>query len=305
MDELLEQLIEENRHYTKEGRLANYIPELAKANQDDLGIYVVSSDGKTSFAGDFQKRFTIQSIVKPLFLLLALIDNGEEMVRAHVGVEATGKPFDAINYTDQALLNEHLNPMVNMGAILLCTLIKGNTYEERFQRLLELTRKVAGNPDIDISQAVYQSEKRTGSRNRALAFLLKSHGLIQDDVEEVLDCYFKACSILVNCKDLANIGFVFANRGRRPVSEERVFSGRYAHYVNAILMTCGMYNGAGDFAIKVGLPAKSGVGGGIMAVSPTRMGIGIYSPGLDDKGNSLAGIHVLEDLSRKLYLSVF
>ena len=201
MDELLEQLIEENRHYTKEGRLANYIPELAKANQDDLGIYVVSSDGKTSFAGDFQKRFTIQSIVKPLFLLLALMDNGEEMVRAHVGVEATGKPFDAINYTDQALLSEHLNPMVNMGAILLCTLIKGETYETRFQRLLELTRKVAGNPDIDISQAVYESEKRTGSRNRALAFLLKSHGLIQDDVEEVLDCYFKACSILVNCKD--------------------------------------------------------------------------------------------------------
>lgn len=245
MDELLEQLIEENRHYTKEGRLANYIPELAKANQDDLGIYVVSSDGKTSFAGDFQKRFTIQSIVKPLFLLLALMDYGEEMVRAHVGVEATGKPFDAINYTDQALLSEHLNPMVNMGAILLCTLIKGETYETRFQRLLELTRKVAGNPDIDISQAVYESEKRTGSRNRALAFLLKSHGLIQDDVEEVLDCYFKACSILVNCKDLANIAFVFANRGRRPVSEERVFSSRYAHYVNAILMTCGMYNGAG------------------------------------------------------------
>ena len=305
MDELLEQLLEDNRHYTKKGRLANYIPELAKANQDDLGIYVVSSDGKTSFAGDFQKRFTIQSIVKPLFLLLALMDNGEEMVRAHVGVEATGKPFDAINYTDQALLSEHLNPMVNMGAILLCTLIKGNTYEERFQRLLELTRKVAGNPEIHISQAVYQSEKRTGSRNRALAFLLKSHGLIQDDVEEVLDCYFKACSILVNCKDLANLAFVFANRGRRPVSEERVFSGHYAHYVNAILMTCGMYNGAGDFAIKVGMPAKSGVGGGIMAVSPTRMGIGIYSPGLDDKGNSLAGIHVLEDLSRKLYLSVF
>lgn len=305
MDELLEQLIEENRHYTKKGRLANYIPELAKANQDDLGVYVVSSDGKTSFAGDFQKRFTIQSIVKPLFLLLALMDNGEEMVRSHVGVEATGKPFDAINYTDQALLSEHLNPMVNMGAILLCTLIKGDTYEERFQRLLELTRRVAGNPNIDISQTVYESEKRTGSRNRALAFLLKSHGLIQDDVEEVLDCYFKACSILVDCKDLANIAFVFANRGRRPVSEERVFSSRYAHYVNAILMTCGMYNGAGDFAIKVGLPAKSGVGGGIMAISPTRMGIGIYSPGLDDKGNSLAGIHVLEDLSRKLYLSVF
>ena len=305
MEELLEQLLEDCRPYTQQGKVATYIPELAKGDANDLGIYVLRSDGRHYQAGDYKKRFTIQSVVKPILLLLALMDNGEEYVRSRVGVEATGKPFDAINVTDQTLFSDHLNPMVNMGAILLCTLIKGETYETRFQRLLELTRKVAGNPDIDISQAVYESEKRTGSRNRALAFLLKSHGLIQDDVEEVLDCYFKACSILVNCKDLANIAFVFANRGRRPVSEERVFSSRYAHYVNAILMTCGMYNGAGDFAIKVGLPAKSGVGGGIMAVSPTRMGIGIYSPGLDDKGNSLAGIHVLEDLSRKLYLSVF
>lgn len=305
MDELLEQLIEENRHYTKEGRLANYIPELAKANQDDLGIYVVSSDGKTSFAGDFQKRFTIQSIVKPLFLLLALMDNGEEMVRAHVGVEATGKPFDAINYTDQALLSEHLNPMVNMGAILLCTLIKGETYETRFQRLLELARKVAGNPDIDISQAVYESEKRTGSRNRALAFLLKSHGLIQDDVEEVLDCYFKACSIRVNSKDLANIAFVLANHGKALQSDEQLFPPEYARYVNAIMMTCGMYDGSGDFAIRVGIPAKSGVGGGIMGVVPTRMGVGIFAPALDEKGNSVAGIQVLERLSRRMYLSIF
>ena len=305
MDELLERLIESNRHYTTAGKLANYIPELAKANQNELGIYVVSSDGRTSFAGDCQKNFTIQSIIKPILLLLALMDNGEEMVRSHVGVEATGKPFDAINYTDQTLLSEHLNPMVNMGAILLCTLIKEQYYSEKFERLLELTRTLAGNPDITVNEAVYQSEKRTGSRNRALAFLLKSQGLLSDDVEEVLDCYFCGCSIQVNCKDLANIGFTFANRGRRPVSEERVFSARFAHYVNAVLMTCGMYDGAGDFAVRVGLPAKSGVGGGIMAISPTRMGIGIYSPGLDQKGNSLAGIHVLEDLSHTLYLSVF
>ena len=183
----------------------------------------------------------------------------------------------------------------------------GEHYEVIFSNrvLLELTRKVAGNPDIDISQAVYESEKRTGSRNRALAFLLKSHGLIQDDVEEVLDCYFKACSILVNCKDLANIAFVFANRGRRPVSEERVFSSRYAHYVNAILMTCGMYNGAGDFAIKVGLPAKSGVGGGILSVVDRRMGIGIFGPALDGKGNSVAGERVLRHLSQQLHLHIF
>ena len=305
MDELLEDLVQKYLPFTNQGQLANYIPELTKVDKNALGIYVVSSDGKSSFAGDYQKRFTMQSIIKPILLLLSLMDNGEDLVREHVGVEATGKPFDAINYTDQALLSEHLNPMVNMGAILLCTLLSGKNYSHKFQRLLELTRNLSGNSEIQVNEAVYESEKRTGNRNRALAFLLKSQGIIQDEVEDVLDCYFRACSIEADCKDLANIAFVFANRGRRPVSEERLFPARYAHYVNAILMTCGMYDGSGDFAIRVGVPAKSGVGGGIMAITPTRMGIGIYSPGLDTKGNSLAGIQVLEELSQKLYLSVF
>jgi len=222
-----------------------------------------------------------------------------------VGVEATGKPFDAINVTDQTLLSDHLNPMVNMGAIAMCSLIKGKDYEERFQRLLELTRTLAGDPEIQLDENVYLSEKRTGNKNRALAFLLKTYGLLQDDVEEVLDCYFKACSISVNAKDLAHIGYVLANRGKLPQSDERIFPSRYANYVNAILMTCGMYDGSGDFAVNVGVPAKSGVGGGIMAVVPTRMGIGIFSPGLDPKGNSLAGIQVLERMSKRMYLSIF
>ena len=305
MEELLEQLLEECRPYTAQGKLADYIPELAKGNVEDLGIYVVSSDGKTYHAGDYKKGFTIQSVVKPILLLLALMDNGEEYVRAHVGVEATGKPFDAINVTDQALLSEHLNPMVNMGAIAMCSMLRGVDYQERFARLLELTRVLAGNPEIGVDDAVYLSEKRTGNKNRALAFLLKSHGLLKDDVEEVLDCYFRACSIRVTCRDLANIGYVLANRGRLPRSNKRVFPSRYAQYVNAILMTCGMYDGSGDFAIQVGVPAKSGVGGGIMAVAPTRMGIGIFSPGLDGKGNSLAGIQVLRRLSQRMYLSIF
>ena len=195
--------------------------------------------------------------------------------------------------------------MVNMGAIAMCTLIKGSSYQERFERLLELTRTLAGNPEIGVDQSVYQSEKRTGNKNRALAFLLKTYGMIQDDVEDVLDCYFKACSISVNSKDLANIGFVLASRGKHPQSDRRLFPSQYAHYVNAILMTCGMYDGSGEFAVKVGVPAKSGVGGGIMAVVPTRMGIGIFSPGLDAKGNSLAGIQVLQRLSERMYLSIF
>lgn len=305
MDELLEQILKECHPYTLEGNLANYIPELAKANRNDLGIYIISSDDRINRAGDYSKKFTIQSIVKPILLLLALMDNGIDEVRKHVGVEATGKPFDAINVNEQSLLSDHLNPMVNMGAIAMCTLIKGDTYMEKFERLLELTRKLAGNPDICLDEAVYLSEKRTGSKNRALAYLLKTYGMITDEVEDVLDCYFRACSIQVSCADLARIGYILANHGRLPYTGERVFPAEYASYVNAILMTCGMYDGSGDFAVKVGVPAKSGVGGGIMAVVPTRMGIGIFSPSLDDKGNSVAGIKTLEKLSKKLFLSIF
>lgn len=305
MDEMLEQILKECHPYTSEGKLANYIPELAKANPNDLGIYIINSDDRIHRAGDFNKKFTIQSIVKPILLLLALMDNGIDKVREHVGVEATGKPFDAINVNEQTLLSDHLNPMVNMGAIAMCTLIKGDTYMEKFNRLLELTRKLADNPDIELDEAVYLSEKRTGNKNRALAYMLKTYGMIQDDVEDVLDCYFRACSIKVTCGDLARIGYLLANHGRAAHTGERIFPAEYASYVNAILMTCGMYDGSGEFAVKVGVPAKSGVGGGIMAVVPTRMGIGIFSPALDAKGNSVAGIKALESLSQKLYLSIF
>lgn len=305
MEELLERLLEECRAYTHSGRLAAYIPELANANMDDFGAYILNSDGRSACAGDYNKCFTIQSIVKPILLLLALIDNGEELVRSKVGVEATGKPFDAINVSDQSLLSEHINPMVNMGAIAMCNLIKGADYNDKFDRLLSLTRELSCNPNIELNQSVYRSEKLTGNKNRALAFMLKTYGMISDEVEDVLDLYFKACSISVSSKDLAHIGFALSNRGKVAGTYKRAFNHEYAHYVNAILMTCGMYDGSGDFAVRVGVPAKSGVGGGIMAVVPTRMGIGIYSPGLDEKGNSIAGIKLLEKLSKTLYLSIF
>ena len=305
MEELLERLLEECRAYTHSGRLAAYIPELANANMDDFGAYILNSDGRSACAGDYNKCFTIQSIVKPILLLLALIDNGEELVRSKVGVEATGKPFDAINVSDQSLLSEHINPMVNMGAIAMCNLIKGADYNDKFDRLLSLTRELACNPNIELNQSVYRSEKLTGNKNRALAFMLKTYGMISDEVEDVLDLYFKACSISVSSKDLAHIGFALSNRGKVAGTYKRAFNHEYAHYVNAILMTCGMYDGSGDFAVRVGVPAKSGVGGGIMAVVPIRMGIGIYSPGLDEKGNSIAGIKLLEKLSKTLYLSIF
>ena len=305
MEGLLERLMEECRPYTKQGKVASYIPALARANQDALGIYVLDRNGLHSQAGDSKQKFTVQSMIKPFLLLQALIDNGEEYVRSRIGVEATGKPFDAINVSDQTLLSEHLNPMVNMGAIAMCSLIKGKDYDERFQRLLALTRRLANNPEIDVNEEVYLSEKATGNKNRSLAFLLKSYGLLDDDVEPVLDCYFRACSIEMDCRDLARMAFALANKGKVFSTGEELFPARYAHYVNAVLMTCGMYDGSGDFAVNVGVPAKSGVGGGIMAVVPGRMGIGIFSPSLDNKGNSIAGIQTLKRLSEKLELSIF
>ena len=306
MNDLLNRILSDCAHYPAQGHVATYIPELATVDPSQIGIFVSAEDGSEYYAGDCFVPFTMQSVVKTLILLQALMDSGIDAVRALVGVEATGKPFDAINMTDQTLLSENINPMVNMGAIAMCSLIKGDTYEERIQRVLALTRKLAGNEDIHINTDVYLSEKRTGNKNRALGFLLKSYGMIQDeDVEGLVDCYFQACSIQVSSKDLAHIGYVLASRGKLPQTDERVFPSQYATYVNAILMTCGMYDGSGEFAVKVGLPAKSGVGGGIMAVAPTRMGIGIFSPGLDEKGNSVAGIKVLEKLSKRMYLSIF
>ena len=307
MESLLNQLLEQCGRCVEQGRVADYIPALGKADKHDLGVYVLDCNGLYSQAGMSRKRFTVQSVIKPVLLLLALMDNGEEYVRSRVGVEATGKPFDAINVgniSQKEILSEHLNPMVNMGAIAMCSLIRGDDYQHRFRRLLELTRLLAGDEEIVLGEEVYLSEKATADKNRARAFLMKSYGLLEGDVEEVLDCYFRACSMLVDCRDLARIAFVLSNKGR-DFAGNQLFPARYAHYVNAVMMTCGMYDGAGDFAVKVGVPAKSGVGGGIMAVVPGRMGIGIYGPSLDSKGNSVAGIQMLRRLSEQLQLSIF
>ena len=292
-------ILESCRKYTKDGRLASYIPELLKADSEKIGIYMVFSDGEC-YAGDYDTEFTLQSVVKPLILLLALRDSGADEVRRLVGVEATGKPFDTFNYTDLALRNEHINPMVNAGAIALITLIKGDTYKEKTKRLLDFARQLSKNDSIEIDNSVFASEKATGNKNRALAYMLTAYKMIDENVEELLDCYFSACSIKVDCRDLANIAFELSHR-----SESNIIDDTDARFVNAIMSTSGMYDGSGEFALKVGIPAKSGVGGGIMAVVPGRMGIGVYSPALDKKGNSVAGVKVLEALNRRLGLSIY
>ena len=305
MNTILDQIVKECREYTAKGHVATYIPQLAVADPNKIGICVVSHSGETYCAGDCFDKFTVQSVIKPLILLLALMDSGPEKVRALVGVEATGKPFDAFNYSDLALTGAHINPMINTGAIALCTLIHGESYDVKFARLLELTRKLAGNQEAELDQAVYLSEKKTGSKNRALVYMLKAYGMIDDPAEELLDCYFRACSILVSCRDLAQIANVFAHHGIDPLSGDRLFPKEFARYVNATLATCGMYDGSGEFALNVGFPAKSGVGGGIMGVIPNKMGVAAFSPALDKRGNSVAGIRMLERLSQSLELSIF
>ena len=305
MNMMLEQILSECRHYTAQGHVATYIPQLAVVDPGKVGIYLSAENEQDHKAGDCFVRFTMQSVVKPVILLLAMMDSGIEKVRSLVGVEATGKPFDAFNYSDQALTGAHINPMINTGAIALCTLIEGESYDVKFRRLLELTRQLAGNENLIVDESVYLSEKATGNKNRALAYMLKAYGMIHDPAEEILDCYFKACSILVDCRDLARIGNVFAHHGMDPITGTRMFPKEYARYVNATLATCGMYDGSGEFALNVGFPAKSGVGGGIMGVIPNRMGIGVYAPALDKHGNSMAGVQVLAKLSEALDLNIY
>lgn len=225
MEELLQQILQECRPYTGRGPWPPISRSWPGRTRTAWALPCSTRTATWWRPGDSRRCFTIQSVMKPLLLLLALQDNGRETVRAHVGVEATGKPFDAINVADNALLAKHLNPMVNAGAILMCQLVGGETYDQRFARLLGFIRRLAANEKIDLDEEVYHSEKATGSKNRALAYLLKAHGLIRGDVEELLDCYFRACSIRVSAADLARIGCVLACHGQLPDGQPAVPGG--------------------------------------------------------------------------------
>lgn len=304
MNKLLETLIENNMEYISEGKVASYIPELAKYNQNALGIYITTLSGKEYYAGDWNEKFTIQSISKVITLMLALLDNGKALFEK-VGMEPTTDAFNSIINLETKNLQKPLNPMINSGAIATVSLIAGEGREKVFERILELYKKITNNPNITINEQVYNSEQKTGARNRALAYFMKSTGVIENDVEDVLDVYFKQCSIESNCADIARMGAVLANNGVLPWSGEELIPNYVAKIIKTIMVTCGMYDASGDTAVNIGIPCKSGVGGGILAVAPSRMGIGVYGPALDQKGNSIAGIKLLEELSRKLDLSIF
>ncbi|WP_346928861.1 glutaminase A [Clostridium sp.] len=304
MKRILDSIIDDCRKWTSKGEVASYIPELAKANPEALGIWVTNLGGEEYFAGDWETKFTIQSMSKVITLTLAILDNGIEYVFTKVGMEPTESGFNSITNLEIHEQKQPLNPMINAGAIATVSLINGETAEDKINRILTFTRKITGNDDIGVNYNVYESEKKTGNRNRALAYYMKGNGIIEGDVEEILDVYFKACSMEITCKDIARIGAMLANDGVL-LNNERVISREACRIVKTIMVTCGMYDASGKFAVHIGIPAKSGVGGGIMAAVPRRMGIGVVGPALDAKGNSIGGIKILEKLSHELDLSIF
>lgn len=305
MFNLLNTLVDKNREYGSNGKLASYIPALLEANPNDLGICLVDLNGKEFYAGECDKRFTIQSISKVVTLILALKDNGRYNVFKKVNVEPTGMGFNSIVNLEVRDSGRPYNPMINAGAIVTTSLINGKDINEKLNKILNFIKIVTKNDSISINKRVYLSEKETGDRNRALAYFMKSTKILDGDVEEILDLYFKQCSIEVSARDLARFGSVIANDGVIPWSNERIMSREVCRIVKTIMVTCGMYDASGEFAVHVGIPAKSGVGGGILATVPRRYGIGIYGPSLDQKGNSLSGLHIIKDLAEELDLSIF
>lgn len=301
MEEAARKAVAYGKKFVKQGKAADYIPELKKADPEEIGLCIAPIDGKRVLLGDAEKRFTIQSISKVVTLVLALETFGTGEVFSHVMMEPTGDAFNSIIKLD-TVSNRPYNPMINAGAIEVVSLLAPKF---RFEEMLSYTRKLCSDDGIRLDEDVYQSEFGSGSRNRAIGYLLESKGVLSGNVSEIMDLYFKMCSLSVNAVSLANMAGVLAHGGVDPDSGKRRMQPYTARVVKTLMLTCGMYDGSGEFAVRVGIPAKSGVGGGIMACAEDRLGIGTYGPALDKKGNSIGGVRMLEVLSDLLGLHIF
>ena len=286
----------------QEGEPASYIPQLAEVDPDRFAIAAMTRDGQHIGVGDVDHEFTIQSISKLLVYGLALETHGRDRVLERVGVAPTGEAFNAIELDEGT--NRAPNPMVNAGAIAITDLVAGDGVDERIEQLRSMFERYLGRrPAVD--QDVWRSERETGHRNRAIAYLMLDRGIIDDRVDETLDLYFAQCSVLVSANDLALIGATIANHGVNPLTGERVVAAHVTRDMLTVALTCGMYDYAGEWAFSVGIPAKSGVGGGILGVSPGAGGLATFSPRLDSIGNSIRGLRVFEELSERFDMHLF
>ena len=286
----------------RDGHVATYIPELARANPDWFGIALVTADGAVYEVGDTAQLFTIQSICKPFVYGLALEDHGRTDVLKKVGVEPTGDAFNSISLEPGT--GRPRNPMINAGAIATTGLIAGKTPAVRLQRILDLLSGFAGRP-LSLDHTVFRSENETGHRNRAIGHMLRNFDILDSDPIPSVELYFQQCSVAVTCRDLAVMAATLANRGLNPVTRRPAIRGEYVESILSVMASCGMYDYAGEWLYNIGMPAKSGVAGGIIAVLPGKLGIAVFSPPLDARGNSVRGIRVCDAFSRHVDLHLF
>ena len=287
---------------TKDGTVASYIPELAKANPDCFGIAIVTVDGHVYSAGDAAQGFSIQSVSKPFTYGMALQDKGRDAVFEKVAVEPTGKTFNTIALDEKT--GRPPNPMINAGAIAVGNLIKGESLTDKLNHLLDVFKLYTGH-EVHMDAPVFTSERLTSHRNRAITNLLYASGIVSGEIDEILDFYIQQCSLIVNTIDLATMSATLANKGINPCTNQRALQAPYVRDVLSVMYSCGMYDSSGEWAYRVGIPAKSGVSGGIIGVVPNRMGIAVFSPLLNEQGHSIRGMKVFEALSEKLCLHIF
>src|SRR5215204_219542 len=280
-----------------------YEPELAAEERDRFSICIVRTNGEAHQAGDHDRPFALQSVSKVFVYGLALADHGGGYVLKHVGVEPSGDAFNSIVFDERN--NRPYNPMVNAGALVTTDLVRGKDSAKKFERILGTLRSYAGNERLEVAEQTFEAEMRTADRNRATAYRMRSNGMISGQVEGILAIYLRQCSVQVTCQDLAVMAATLANGGVNPLSGVRALPLRHVREVLSVMHTCGMYDAAGQWAFDIGVPAKSGVSGGILVVVPGKGGIGVYSPGLDAHGNSVRGIRVCQEISERLGLHVF
>lgn len=303
--ELMRSALSYGRRFVRYGKPASYIPELASKNPSKLGIAVCDMEGQVLTAGDSEDRFTMQSISKLIALILALEQNSYDDVFDKVGLEPTGDSFNSTVRLDHLTNNKPFNPMINAGAIAVTSTIRGASLEERKEACLSFARRLTGNPELDVDYEVFLSEARTGYKNRAIIYLMRSNGIIEGNCEEHLELYFLLCSLACSCRDMAVFAATLANNGVNPITGERLIPLRTVKLVRSLMVICGMYDYSGEFAATVGMPSKSGVGGGIISCPIGKYGICVYGPALDEKGNSTGGLKMLEYLSENMDLSMF
>lgn len=299
---ILETIYAEVQPLLSQGKVASYIPQLSTVSANHFGMAVYCLDGRTFSVGDAQQKFSLQSVTKLFALALAFSREGDA-IWSRVGREASGNPFNSLVQLEYEC-GKPRNPFINAGALVM-TDILSTRFVQSDIAVLQFARTIAGETAIDFDMAVAQSERETAHRNYAIAHLMKDFGNLQNPVNAVIESYCRQCSITMTCAELAKSGSFLAQHGTIPWSGVQILDRSSAKRLNALMLTCGTYDAAGDFAYRVGLPAKSGVGGGILALVPEELAVAVWSPGLDATGNSLAGTYALERFTTLTARSIF